>query len=69
MIGCPLPDYRGWGFGHRFWKDDKQGYAWEGKEIKRSVFEIAVTSSHKLSTEEGNVLLTNNRPAAQGKPR
>jgi hypothetical protein len=41
--------YDGWdgftgsGFGHRYGLNDVQGYCWRGKEIKRTVFEIAVT--------------------------
>jgi len=37
-------DRMGWGFGHRGWVDDHQGYSWAGVEIPKTVFEISVKS-------------------------
>ncbi len=54
----PLGDFRGWGFGHRPFKDDVQGYGWDGKEIEKTVFEIAVKSS-ELTDAEAKTLLKN----------
>jgi len=58
ILVCILPpvDWGGFGFGVRGWINDKQGYAWEGKEIDRTVFEIAVAPS--ITPEEGKQLLT-----------
>lgn len=33
---------KGWGFGTRWGRDDRQGYTWAGREIGKTVFEIAV---------------------------
>jgi hypothetical protein len=49
--------YDGWdgftgsGFGHKYGVNDAQYYCWRGKEIKRTVFEIAV-SNDSLSPKE-----------------
>jgi hypothetical protein len=48
--------YRGWGFGIRTYMDDKQGYAWGGKEIAPTVFEISVTSSPLDAAENRHLL-------------
>jgi hypothetical protein len=34
--------HKGWGFGHRAWIDDRQGYVWDGMALPKTVFEIAV---------------------------
>ena len=55
--------YEGWdgftgsGFGHRYGVNDVQGYCWRGKEIKKTVFEIAVTDD-PLSPKEKRSLVT-----------
>ncbi len=36
--------FAGSGFGHKCFANDKQYYCWRGKEIPRTVFEIAVTN-------------------------
>lgn len=46
----------GWGFGDRAWIHDKQCYAWAGKEIPPTVFEISVTEG-PLNAEESKALL------------
>lgn len=43
--------YTGSGFGHKCSVNDKQYYCWQGKEIPRTTFEIAV-SSGPLNDEE-----------------
>jgi hypothetical protein len=48
--------YRGWGFGIRTYMDDKQGYAWGGKEIAPTVFEMSVTSSPLDAAENRHLL-------------
>ncbi len=42
----------GWGFGHAYGVDDRQAWAWAGHSLGKSVFEIAVSSSTKLSAGE-----------------
>jgi hypothetical protein len=37
-----IPFHTGWGFGHKHWLNDGQGYCWDGKSIPATVFEIAV---------------------------
>ncbi len=49
--------YAGSGFGHKCFVNDGQYYCWRGKEIPRTVFEIAV-SEGPLSDEESRGLLT-----------
>jgi hypothetical protein len=51
--------FTGSGFGHAYGVDDKQRYAWRGKEIPRTVFEIAVTYG-PLGPEERRNLLPQN---------
>lgn len=47
---------RGWGFGNHVKLDDGQSYAWDGKTIKKTVFEISVKST-ELTGEEKKALL------------
>jgi hypothetical protein len=48
-------DYEGSGFGHKCFVNDVQYYCWRGKEIKRTVFEIAVAEG-PLTEEEKELL-------------
>jgi len=48
--------FTGAGFGHKCFVNDKQYYCWRGKEIRKTVFEIAV-SDGPLSPEEKRLLL------------
>jgi hypothetical protein len=48
--------FKGWGFGHHFGVDDRQGYSWDGKEIPPSVFEIAVKAGQLSPAEMKKVL-------------
>ncbi|HJZ55018.1 MAG TPA: hypothetical protein VKE74_08665 [Gemmataceae bacterium] len=48
--------FRGWGFGHRSFTDDQQGYSWDGKPTASTVFEVAVKTT-PLSTDESRRLL------------
>ncbi len=45
--------YTGSGFGHKFGVDDKQYYCWQGEEIPKCAFEIAVTTKVLSKEEEG----------------
>jgi hypothetical protein len=59
MIGVMTENwdaFTGSGFGHKCFVNDGQYYCWRGKEIKRTVFEIAV-SDGPLSPEETRSLL------------
>lgn len=49
-------DYRGWGFGHRAYKGDYQGYGWAGESIGRVVYEISIKTT-ALTAEESKRLL------------
>jgi hypothetical protein len=49
-------DRLGWGFGHRWGKDDVQGYSWGGVPLPLTVFEIAVKPTD-LTDEEAKHLL------------
>jgi len=49
--------FGGSGFGHKVGPNDKQYYCWRGKEIPKTVFEIAVTDD-PLSQEEKKSLVT-----------
>jgi hypothetical protein len=49
--------FTGSGFGHKCFAGDKQYYCWRGKEIRKTVFQIAVTEG-PLSPEEKRCLLT-----------
>jgi hypothetical protein len=46
----------GSGFGHKLYVNDKQYYCWQGQEIPRTVFEIAVTAG-PLTQEEQRWLM------------
>jgi predicted Zn finger-like uncharacterized protein len=46
----------GWGFGHRAYIGDVQGYGWAGKEIEKTVFVIAVKAG-PLTAAEGPRLM------------
>jgi len=48
--------FTGSGFGHKCFVNDKQYYCWRGKEIPKTVFEIAV-SPGPLTPEERRSLL------------
>jgi hypothetical protein len=49
--------FAGSGFGHKCFVNDGQYYCWNGKEIRRTVFEIAV-SDGPLSPEEKRCLVS-----------
>ncbi len=49
-------EFKGWGFGHRYYGDDYQAYSWAGKEIPASVFEIAVKCGPLTPAEEKKLL-------------
>ena len=57
----------GWGFGHAYGVDDRQAWAWAGHSLGKSVFEIAVSSSTKLSAQENRALLGGTNLAERGK--
>ncbi|MBK8814164.1 MAG: hypothetical protein IPN42_00985 [Methylococcaceae bacterium] len=43
VVGSPCNhDRRGWGFGHRAWQDDHQGWGWNSVDLGPTVFMIAV---------------------------
>jgi len=46
----------GWGFGHRAWANDVQGYGWAGEVIPSTVFEIAVKTSPLTEDETEDLL-------------
>jgi hypothetical protein len=48
--------YYGWGFGHRVFYYDEQGFSWNGEPTPRTVLEIAVKAS-ALTAEESKALL------------
>jgi hypothetical protein len=48
--------FTGWGFGNRAGIGDVQGYVWDGKPVKETVFEIAVTNK-QLTSDEAQRLL------------
>jgi serine/threonine protein kinase len=48
--------FQGSGFGHKSFRNDTQYYCWRGKEIPRTVFEIAVTAE-PLTAQEKRCLL------------
>jgi len=48
---CP-----GWGFGHIYTGSNAQGYGWNGKQIQKTVFEIAVTSNPLTPAEQEHLL-------------
>jgi hypothetical protein len=59
MIGVMTENwdaFAGSGFGHKCFVNDKQYYCWRGKEIPRTVFEIAVADG-PLTPEEERCLL------------
>lgn len=49
----------GWGFATFHNQDDRQGYAWEGREIPKTPFEIAVTGDMLQPTEQRRRLGSN----------
>jgi hypothetical protein len=49
--------FAGSGFGHKYGFNDDQCYCWRGKEIPRTVIEIAV-SDGPLSPEEKRCLVS-----------
>jgi len=53
----PINNCRGSGFGHKAYVDDAQYYSWKGKEIPKTLFEIAVTAD-PLTSNENPLLLT-----------
>lgn len=58
----------GSGFGHKLFVDDQQYYCWQGREIPRTAFEIAVTAA-SLTNEEKRQLVArdaNEGPAPRG---
>ena len=58
----------GSGFGHKLYVDDRQYYCWQGREIPKTVFEIAVTAD-ALTEEERRRLMApdaNEGPAPVG---
>jgi hypothetical protein len=48
--------YTGSGFGHKCFVNDKQYYVWRGQEIKKTVFEIAVTDGTLTPEEKRRIL-------------
>jgi hypothetical protein len=55
-IGLARGGFLGWGFGHRNHINGSQGYAWGGKPVEKTVFEIAVKAG-PLTPEETKRLL------------
>lgn len=49
-------DKRGWGFGHRFYANDRQGYAWACEEIAETDIRIEVTAQDLTRAEQDNLL-------------
>jgi hypothetical protein len=49
--------FRGWGFGHRSFMDDQQGFSWAGTPTPTTVFEIAVKVG-TLTPDESRKLLS-----------
>jgi hypothetical protein len=49
-------DRLGWGFGHRVYVDDYQGYSWAGVAIPKTVFEISVKSGPLTKAEQVSLL-------------
>jgi hypothetical protein len=60
VVVCESPQVAGWGFGARYGAADKQGYSWAGKELPRTVFEIAVKSGELTEAEARRVLKPGN---------
>jgi hypothetical protein len=48
--------FSGSGFAHKAFFNDKQYYSWRGKEIPRTVFEIAVSNGPLTPEERRNLL-------------
>jgi len=43
LSGMPCNnDHKSWGFGHRAWTDDRQGWGWNSLDLGQTVFSIAV---------------------------
>ena len=49
-------NFHGSGFGHKTFVDKEQGYSWKGKEIPKTMFEIAVTTEPLTDAEKGQLL-------------
>jgi hypothetical protein len=59
MIAVRSEGWDGWigsGFGHKYGVDDGQQYAWRGKEIPRTAFEVAVSDGPLTEDEKRSVL-------------
>ena len=48
--------YLGWGFGHKIGVDDAQYFSWDGREIPRTSFEIAVSAEDLPESEQQRLL-------------
>jgi serine/threonine protein kinase len=55
----------GSGFGHKAFVDDKQYYAWRGKEIAPTAFEVAVTAGPLSKKERGDLVWKDDRDDAK----
>ena len=53
----PRSGFRGWGFSKPTGRDYSQTYSWNGKAIKKTVFEIAVRSSDLRDEEKAQLLV------------
>ena len=56
VSGGAFDNRRGWGFGHRWGRDDFQGFSWAGVPLAVTAFEIAVKPTD-LTDEEAKHLL------------
>jgi hypothetical protein len=69
VIGLLLAEgncYSGSGFGWKTFKGDRQYYCWQGKEIPRTVFEIAVTADPLTEPEKKRFTGPDDGPAPKG---
>jgi hypothetical protein len=57
IAGYNFDWWTGSGFGHKLGVEDRQAYSWQGKEIPKTVFEIAVTTE-ALTDQEKRALVT-----------
>ena len=57
---CSRPHTTGWGFGHGHFVNDTQRYAWAGKTIEKTVFEIAVKAEPLTDAEAKKLLKKGN---------
>ena len=47
LVGNPcIINTQSWGFGHRGWVDDQQGYGWDSADLGPTVFRISVRLAH-----------------------